>query len=471
MKKLPGRMLALIILLTIVLSACGGGATPTEALAPTEAPAAQPTAAPAEPTAAPAEPTEAPAEVPAEEVTLKVTDIWTRDEDSKVIDQLNLEFEEAHPGVTVERTVLVFEDLRTTINLLLSNPDGPDVTMVNQGYGGMGPLVEAGLLEDLTPYAEQYGWKVPEGMNAQHSWTPDGKQFGTGNVYGMGPTIWEAGVFYRKDMFEDLGLAVPATFAEFETALETIKASGQTPIILGNLDGLGGHHIYTALLYSHQNDRAYADGLIYGDPAAKWTDADGVWAAAKLQEWVEKGYFTEGFEGIEYGDQVSLFENGEGAMMLVGNWFGSTFAAGPIGDQLGFFLLPGNTAGGFKMVLGGTSLGYGIRAGSPNTELAAEYISWMASDRAAELWAGVEMLPTVGLADPSIVAEGTLMGDLVAALNEIVEKDEMGAFIDWSTPTAFEVHMAAIQDLMASRITPEEFGEALQQDRDAFLGG
>ncbi len=58
-------IISLIAVLSMILAACGGAATPTQAPAapaePTAAPVA-PTAAPVEPTAAPVEPTAAPAE-------------------------------------------------------------------------------------------------------------------------------------------------------------------------------------------------------------------------------------------------------------------------------------------------------------------------------------------------------------------------------------------------------------------------
>lgn len=444
--------------LALVLAACTPAATPTQA------PATQPEA-PA-PTEEMPEPTE---EMLEEPITLQVTDIWTREEDSKVIDQLNEEFEANHPGVEIERTVIVFEDMRTTARLVLSSSDGPDVAMVNQGYGDTGQLVKAGLLEDLTTCAQQNDWQVPDGLLAQHRWTEDGEAFGEGNFYGMGPTVWLTGVFYNKEIFEELGIEIPRTLADFEAALETIKGSGRTPIVFGNLDGLGGHHLWSILMYSQQQDRAFMDGLVFGDPASKWTDEPSVEAAATLQEWAEKGYFTDGFEGIGYGDQVPLFENGEGALLIVGNWFASSIAAGPAAERTGFFLMPGPSADASTMALGGTSNGYAIRVGSPNSELACEYITWMASERAASLWAEASMLPSIGLA-PDVVEAGTLYSELVDSWNLIVETNALGAFLDWSTPTAFDVHMAAIQDLTTSQITPEEFGDRLQADRDDFLG-
>ena len=79
------------------------------------------------------------------EQTLLVWDQFYRDEESKVIETLNAEFEAAHPGVKIQREVKVLEDLKATVKLALTKADGPDVAQVNQGRNDMGALVEAGL--------------------------------------------------------------------------------------------------------------------------------------------------------------------------------------------------------------------------------------------------------------------------------------------------------------------------------------
>ena len=75
----------------------------------------------------------------------------------------------------------------------------------------MGQLVKAGLLLPLDNYAEAYGWteRVSENVLAVSRWTPDGKQFGTGNLFGY-TTIGEiVGVYYNEQKLADLGLDGP----------------------------------------------------------------------------------------------------------------------------------------------------------------------------------------------------------------------------------------------------------------------
>ena len=156
-----------------------------------------------------------------DDVTLVVWDNWTRDAEQEMIETLNAEFEEAHPGVTIQREIYATDDLTNILPLELSSENGPDVTMINQGYGGMGALVEAGLLLPLNDYADQYGWwdRYAAGLHSRNSFSEDGKQFGVGNLYGVSVTAEVVGVYYHRDLFESHGLEVPQTLAELETLM------------------------------------------------------------------------------------------------------------------------------------------------------------------------------------------------------------------------------------------------------------
>ena len=181
-------------------------------------------------------------------VTLTVWDQETG-QVSKVWDGLNAEFEAKYPNITIDRVTKGFSDLKTSLRLALAGPNPPDVVEANQGLPDMGQLVKAGLLRPLDSYAELYGWndRVSANVNAFNRFTADGKQFGTGNLYGFTDKGEIIGVFYNKPMLGRLGLNVPTTMAEFEDALAVAKQAGEVPIAFGNLDKFGGIHEYAAV--------------------------------------------------------------------------------------------------------------------------------------------------------------------------------------------------------------------------------
>ena len=118
-----------------------------------------------------------------------------------------------------------FGELKTLLKLAISGPHAPDVVEANQGWPDMGQLVKAGLLLPLDNYAKAYGWdeKVSENVRAVSTWSPDGKEFGTGNLFGYTTMGEIVGVYYNKQMLADLGLTIPTTFAEFEQDLDVAR--------------------------------------------------------------------------------------------------------------------------------------------------------------------------------------------------------------------------------------------------------
>jgi raffinose/stachyose/melibiose transport system substrate-binding protein len=409
------------------------------------------------------------AAAPAGSTVLKVWDIWTRGVDGDTIETLDREFEAAHPGVTIERTVKSFDDMKATVQLALSGEDGPDVAQINQGLSDMVALVKAGLLTDLTPYWQKYGWskRLAAPLAARNSVLGDGSAYGQGNVYGMAPTAEFIGVFYNKEKFAAAGIEVPKTFAEFEAALETLKAAGETPIMYGNLDGWPAIHTYGEIQNVYLTDPTYLDNFIFGRGDVSFDIPENLEAAAKYKEWADKGYFLEGFNGIAYDDVWPLFSEDQGAMLITGTWMGANLEVGANADKLGFFVLPPLTEGGQKLVVAGTSTAYAIRKGSPNTDLAAEYIDWMMSDRAMELWQTAGLVPVVPV-DPANLEPDTFFTDMVNSWGEIVQTNGMGHYLDWATPTFYDTITAALQELGGDQITPEEFVQKLQADYAAF---
>ena len=386
---------------------------------------------------------EAPVEAPAaevsseeieEEITLVVWDQFYRGVESEIIDTLNTEFEVAHPGVKIERVPKVLDDLSTTVKLALSEAKGPDVSQVNQGRGDMGALVQAGLLLPLDGYARQYGWneRFSASVNNRNRFTEDGKIFGTGLLCGVSSTAEVVGVYYNKQKFEQYGWTVPATWDEFTQLLADIKATGETPIAFGNLDGWNGIHEFSAVQHVLTNGK-YLDDFIYGVNNASFDTPENRQAAEIVQGWVEAGYFTDGFPGIGYDDTTGLFKSGNGVLTITGSWL-----AGELLDSeydFGFFLVPQRSPDEAQLAIGGVGIPYAIRKTTAHPDLAAEYLDWMISPRAAQLWAEAGIVPAMPLPEEVAIEKGSLFADTIVAWDRINRDNGVGHYIDWATPT------------------------------------
>lgn len=411
-----------------------------------------------------------PEEPAAEEIKLVVWDQFYRDVESQVIDSLNAEFEAAHPGVKIERVVKTLDDLKVTLKLALSESGGPDVAQVNQGRSDMGAMVEADLLLPLNDYSDQFKWDVrfSSSVASRNSFTADGKTFGEGNLYGVSPTAEVVGVYYNKTLFAANGWIIPTTFEEFTTLLADIKAKGITPISFGSLDGWNAIHEFSAvqhLLVSLD----YINNLVYGVNNATFDTPENQEAAQIMQEWVDKGYFSDGFSGIGYDDSNKIFKAGEGAMTITGSWLAGELV-GDTDQEFGFFLLPG-FSGKTRLAIGGVGIPYAIRKTTTNADLAAEYLDWMVSPRAAQLWAEAGMVPAMAIPEGSNLEPGTLFSDTLVAWDTINKDNAVGHYIDWATPSFYDVLVAELQKLLGNTIDPAAFTQAIQTDYEAFLAG
>ncbi len=182
-------------------------------------------------------------------VTLTVWDQEVRGGQNAEITQLNKEFHDKYPNVTIKRNSKSFTNLKDTLKLALSGANPPDVVEANQGYPDMGAFVQAGMLQPLDSYAQRYDWtsRYPATLLNLNSFTPDGKSFGTGTLYGISQTGEIVGIYYNKQKLARVGLSVPATWADFEADLPKIKAAGQLPIMFGNKDQWPAIHEFGVL--------------------------------------------------------------------------------------------------------------------------------------------------------------------------------------------------------------------------------
>ncbi|UCD41063.1 MAG: extracellular solute-binding protein, partial [Chloroflexota bacterium] len=197
------KLFVLIMLVSILLAACGGAQT-QEPVA-TEAPAEEPAA-----------PVEEPA---AEDVTLKVYLLdYTPDTITWLKEEINPAFEEANPGVTVEITEGSWSGWDTTFSGFFAAGEGPDI--INLG-SEMNTLYGESLA-DMDPYLGEEAWSDlanfgPALENAKYEGKLRGLPIFTAPRY----------VFCRTDLMEEAGwtMGTPQNFSEW------VEFAGQASVI------------------------------------------------------------------------------------------------------------------------------------------------------------------------------------------------------------------------------------------------
>jgi raffinose/stachyose/melibiose transport system substrate-binding protein len=399
------------------------------------------------------------------DITLTIWDQQVRGGQNDSIEALNAAFEEAYPNITIDRVSRSFEDLRRVLRLAISDDEAPDVVQANNARSDMGAYVEAGLLRPLDGYAEVYGWddRFPESIRATASYSEDGTVFGDGNLYGL-PQVGEMiGVWYNKAKLDELGIQPPKTLEQFEAALQTAKDAGEIPIQFGDADQWPGIHTF-GFVQNMFEPRDDIRALGFGNKGPSWTDDPNVQAADKLQEWVDAGYFTDGFNGLKYDPSWQDFAKGEGVFMISGSWLLADLTDA-MGDNVGF-MAPPTGATGELTATGATGLPFAVTSASDQPDAAAAYINFITNADAMQTLSEAGELPVVDAADQQV--SGT-QAQVFDAWSTATSEDALVPYLDWGTPNAYDLITVNVQSFMGGDSSADDLLGTLEDDRSEFL--
>lgn len=399
-------------------------------------------------------------------VTLTVWDQEVRGGQEAQMAALNKAFQEKYPIIKIKRVSRSFDDLTKTLRLALSGSDAPDVVQANNTRSQMGEFVKARQVISLDAYSKAYGWdqRYPQSVRNVASYSPDGKTFGSGSLYGM-PQVGEVvGIFYNTKKLAALGLDAPTTWADVDAALAAAKAKGEVPLVLGNLDKWPAGHVFSTL----QTRFVPADQirkLGFGQSGASWKSPQNLQAAQKLVEWVDQGYFNKGFNGEGYDPAWQGFTKGQGVFLIAGTWLQADLSKA-MGADVKFMLPPAPTAGGSPVATGGTGLPFAITSKAKSPDAAAAYINFITSPDAMKVLADNGNLPVVETEQQK--APDALGTEVFTAFGAVTKADGLVPYLDWATPTMSDTIGATLQDLMAKKVTPDQALDTLQKDYGDF---
>jgi raffinose/stachyose/melibiose transport system substrate-binding protein len=400
-------------------------------------------------------------------VTLTVWDQNTDGGISKAQEQLNAEFHEKYPNVTIKRTVESFSDLKTTLKLALSSNNPPDVVQANQGYPDMGAFVAAGMLRPMNDYAKLYGWDgyYPEALLKQNSFSSDGKTWQGDTLFGVSQTGEVVGIYYNRQLLSSLGLQAPKTLSDVNSAMAAAKAKGILPMAFGNLDKSPGIHMFGVVQAALAGAPAVNE-LVSGQGGA-WTDEPSLKAAQQIADWSKQGYLTPGANGVSRDDAVAGFGKGGALFTLTGTWLQQTMQD-DLGGNVGFTTL--TSTDGSPATTGGQGLAWAITSKSAHPDVAAAYVDFITNAKAAQTLLDTGNLPTVLPADYQ-PQPGTVAADIATQYRDVQKANGEVPYLDYSTPTFYDTITAGMQELIGGQSDPQQFVDTLQKDYAGFLAG
>ncbi len=235
-------------------------------------------------------------------------------------------FQAQHPDLTIETTVIDREAYKTQIRNFLT-ADTPDVATW-YAANRMKPYVEAGLFEDVSDL-----WAEPaiadNLASTKGAMTIDGKQWGVPYTY------YQWGVYYRKDIFDELGLSEPTTWEEELANCQKIIDSGRACYTIGTkfLWTAGGWFDY---LNMRTNGFDFHQQLANGE--VSWEDDRVKQTFANWKQLIDMGAFIDNHQTYSWQEALPFMVKGDATAYLMGNFAVAPLReAGLTDDQLDFY--------------------------------------------------------------------------------------------------------------------------------------
>jgi raffinose/stachyose/melibiose transport system substrate-binding protein len=220
-------------------------------------------------------------------------------------------FNTANPDIEVKAAFYSTDGIKDACKVAASSGALPNMWF---NWGGTlgGFYSDNGLTYDLTNYAKDHNWDKKFSAGALSLCTRNGKLTGYPTSYNV------IDVYYRKDIFAKYNIAVPQTFDDFEKACATLKAHGVIPI---STAGKYGWHVmrFVELLIEHYAGAEAHDAM--NQFKTSYNNKAVIQAFTKYKEFVDKGYFPEGFITADPDDTRMAVFSGKAAMDIQGPWY------------------------------------------------------------------------------------------------------------------------------------------------------
>ncbi len=293
------------------------------------------------------------------------------------MEAFNQQFQERHPDIVIDMSVVNANDLNTVTQTRLSANDIDVIDMfgfanaVQPYMKNVDPpswqqLADAGLLMDLTdqPFVANY-----DAATIADAGTYNGKVY----AINLGRVSY-SGIFYNADLFAANNVTVPTTWSELVQACETFKAANIPCMTAGGRDGwpifVGAYGLIGAM---YPDQAALVEGLWTGE--ITWNDERALEMWSKMQVYT-RDMIEPGASGIAGDAAPGRFASGAVAMFPGGTWYAPAIESAEPEFEWGYIPFPGSDNPEENQYLFGKyDQGWAIAANTPNAEAALLYLS------------------------------------------------------------------------------------------------
>ncbi|MEK4324487.1 extracellular solute-binding protein [Paenibacillus sp. FSL R7-0297] len=427
MKKRSAVMLSSVMLMSVVLAACGGNNTNNNASNGASNGSAGNTSGAVK--------------------TVKIFQFKT--EIVEGLNELKVEFEKEYPNIKLDiQTVGGGADYGAALKTKFASGDAPDI-FSNGGYAEM--ALWADKLEDLSdqPWVKDLIPLAAEPM------TKDGK------TYGMPMNLEGIGYVYNKDLFAKAGITeTPKTITELEEAAKKLQAIDVIPF--GNayqewwLLGIQGISVAFA---QQDNVDEFINGLNAGTSTIVGNE--------KFKDWSNLLNLT-----VKYGQKnplttdanthLAMFANGETAMMQEGNWAQTLVDNITPGMNIGMFPMPINDDPAMNDKLSvGVPANLVVNKDSGSKEEAKTFLNWlvtsdMGKEYLVQKWKFIPALSTIPATPEDI---GLLGADV---WNYVQEGKVYGLQASKFPDGVTQEFASSIQELIAGKVDEAGWEKSMQ---------
>ncbi|WP_406352612.1 extracellular solute-binding protein [Streptomyces sp. NBC_00658] len=362
----------------------------------------------------------------------------------KVVDAAVDTFEKAHEGADVQVEYIPVETRAQRIKAAFNDPkSAPDV--IEYGNTDTAGYVKDGGLADITEDFADWSEAKDTDPTAKQSVTVDGK------IYGAPYFVGVRALYYRTDIFEELGLEVPKTQAELISTAKEIRAA--EPELYGL--AVGGAYTYGAMpfIWSNGGEIANGKGGSYASAIDSAAAQKGIEAYTSL--FGDDNCPAAKCAGMGGNDTVTAFASGKAGMAIGGDFSHAAIEAGSVKGKYAVVPLPGVKSGEIAPAFAGGN-NIGVLKSTSHRTLAIDLMEQLASKKTqAELFDAMGFLPTYTDVRADVAKKEPFVKPFVqtlAAGAKFVPASPAWAQIDASLvlPTMFQEIVSGKKDVAAA---------------------